>query len=88
MPCLIAVLIVAFPRVAILLLYFFSTFFSGVYNSILLPLLGFIFLPVTLIAYTWLSNRGPFDDTTRLIILVVAVLLDLGTSGGAHRSRR
>jgi hypothetical protein len=88
MPCLIAVLIVAFPRVAVVLLYFFSTFFSGVYSNVLLPLLGFIFLPVTLIAYTWLAKSGPFDDTTRLIILVIAVLLDLGASGGAHRSRR
>lgn len=87
MPCLIALLVLFFPRAAIVLLYFFSTFFTGVYNSVIIPILGFIFLPITLLAYTWLAKSPPMDETARLIILAIAVLLDLGISGGAHRSR-
>ena len=56
MPCLLAVLVVAFPRVAIVLLYLFTNFFSGVFNTIVIPILGFLFLPLTLIAYTYIHN--------------------------------
>lgn len=33
MPCLLALLSVAFPRVAIVLLWLFSNFFTGVYQN-------------------------------------------------------
>jgi hypothetical protein len=88
MPCLLAVLILLFPRVAILLLYFFTTFFRGVYDTILIPLLGFIFMPLTLIAYTWLTKSGQAVDAFYLVVIFIAVIVDLGFVGGAHRSRR
>ena len=56
MPCLLAILVLAFPRIAIILLYLLTNFFRGVYDTILIPLLGFIFMPVTLVAYTWLTK--------------------------------
>jgi hypothetical protein len=88
MPCLLAVLVVAFPRVAIVLLYLFTNFFSGVYNTILVPILGFIFLPITLIAYTYIQNTHmAVQDVTSLVILFIAVILDLGLVGGAARRR-
>lgn len=88
MPCLLAILIVAFPRVAIVLLYLFTNFFTGVYNSVLLPLAGFLLLPVTLIAYTYLQKSGSTDSTASLVILGVAVVLDLGLLGGGSRYRK
>jgi len=87
MPCLLAVLIVAFPRIAILLLYFLTSFFNGVYSTVLVPLLGFIFLPVTLLAYTWLTKSGNPVDAFYLIVLLVAVILDLGFLEGGRRTR-
>ena len=45
MPCLLAILVLAFPRIAIILLYLLTNFFRGVYDTILIPLLGFIFMP-------------------------------------------
>jgi hypothetical protein len=87
MPCLLALLIVAFPRIAIVLLYLFTNFFTGVYHTVLLPLLGFIFLPITLIAYTFLINMHQPQDATFLVVLFVAVVLDLGLIGGGHRVR-
>ncbi len=88
MPCFLAILIVAFPRVAIVLLYLFTSFFTGVYDSVLLPLLGFLFLPFTLIAYTVLANMHQPHDTTFLVVLFVAVIVDLGLIGGGNKVRR
>ena len=87
MPCFLAILIVAFPRVAIALLYLFTSFFTGVYNSVLMPLLGFLFLPFTLITYTFLANMHQPHDTVFLVVLFVAVIIDLGLLGGGHRVR-
>jgi hypothetical protein len=87
MPCLLAILIVAFPRVAIVLLYLFTTFFTHVYTSYVIPILGFIFLPLTLIAYTYMLHTHTPINTTSLVILFVAVILDLGLVGGATRRR-
>ena len=88
MPCLLPLLIVFFPRIAILLLYLFTNFFAHFVNNLLIPLLGFIFLPLTLIAYTYLSNLRRPHDTTFLIVMIIAVVLDLGLLGGGHYSRR
>jgi hypothetical protein len=87
MPCLLAILIAAFPRVAIVLLYLFTNFFSHVYSSLLIPIVGFLFLPLTLIAYTYLLNAHIPMNVTSLVILFIAVILDLGLVGGAARRR-
>jgi hypothetical protein len=88
MPCLLAILIAAFPRVAIILLYLFTNFFTHVYTSIVIPLLGFIFLPLTLIAYTYFLNTHIPMNITSFVILFIAVIFDLGLVGGVARGRR
>ena len=50
MPCLLLILFLAFPRIALLLLFFFSTYLERAYHGLLLPLLGFIFLPLLISA--------------------------------------
>lgn len=86
MPCLLALLILLFPRIAIVLLYFFTNFFRGVYEGVLIPLLGFLFLPLTFIVYTHLHNaHAAMNDTTSLVALFIAVILDLGLVGSIRR---
>ena len=89
MPCLLALLAVAFPRVAIVLLWLFTTFFSVLHNNLVIPLLGFIFLPLTLIVYTYLLRvYGGHIGTTQLVFLFIAAIVDLGLlGGGAARGR-
>jgi hypothetical protein len=87
MPCLLAILVLAFPRIAIILLYLLTNFFRGVYDTILIPVLGFIFMPLTLVAYTWLTKSGYPVDAFYLVVMLVAVVLDLGFVGGSHRLR-
>jgi hypothetical protein len=55
---------------------------------VLIPLLGFLFLPLTLLAYAWLTKANMPVDAIYLVVIFIAVLLDLGLVGGAHRSRR
>ncbi len=89
MPCLLGLLAVAFPRIAIVLLWLFTNFFAGVYNNIILPVLGFLFLPLTLIVYTYLQKTSPGPlGTQQLVFLFIAVILDLGLVGGGTFGRR
>jgi hypothetical protein len=89
MPCLLLILFVAFPRIALALLFFFSNYIERAYHGFLLPLLGFLFLPLTTLVYAWMMNTGQPTAGVNLIILLVAVIVDLGGLGGGayHRSR-
>jgi hypothetical protein len=70
------------------LLYLFTNFFAGVFNSILWPLVGFIALPLTLLAYTYMEKINHPHDIVFLIIMFVAVVLDLGLLGHGEYRRR
>src|SRR4029079_3845636 len=64
MPCVLAVLALITPRLAVALLWFFSHWFEGMFGSLLWPILGFIFLPTTLLWYSavqhWFAGQWPF----------------------------
>ncbi len=88
MPCLLAILAVAFPRVAIILLWLFTTFFNILHTNVIIPVLGLIFLPLTLIVYTFLLRTdGGHLGTTQILFLVIAAIVDLGLAGGGLRNR-
>jgi len=90
MPCLLLILFVAFPRIALVLLFLFSTYLQRAYHGLLLPLLGFIFLPLTTLAYAWMVNSNLPIAGVNLLILIIAVVIDVGSLGGGeyHRRRR
>jgi hypothetical protein len=90
MPCLLLILIVAFPRVILVSVFLFSTYLERAYHGLLLPLLGFIFLPLTTLVYAWMANTGQPTTGVNLLILIVAVVIDVGGLGGGeyHRRRR
>ena len=89
MPCLLLILFLAFPRIALVLLFLFSNYLQRAYHGFLLLLVGFLFLPLTTLAYAWMANTGRPTTGTNLIILIVAVVIDLGSlGGGTYRRRR
>ena len=90
MPCLLVLIVLAFPRVALVAMFFLSTYLQRAYDNLLIPLLGIFFLPVTTIVYAWLVNTHRPIDGVNLVILVVAVVVDAGGLGGGewHRRRR
>ncbi|HSF88579.1 MAG TPA: hypothetical protein VLA46_04130 [Saprospiraceae bacterium] len=88
MPCLLAVIALLFPRVLIVVLWLFTNWFSGVFSSNLWPVLGFFFLPVTTLWYSVvINNYGGQWTTFNIIILVIAILIDMGSWGGGYQNR-
>jgi hypothetical protein len=89
MPCLVLIVLLAFPRIALVLIFLFSNYLQRAYHGLLLPLIGFLFLPLTTLAYAWMVNTGQPIAGVNLVILVIAVVIDLGGLGhGASRRRR
>ncbi|MGC2247280.1 MAG: hypothetical protein WA609_11815 [Terriglobales bacterium] len=88
--CLVLIVFLAFPRIALVLLFLFSNYLQRAYHGLILPLLGFLFLPLTTLVYAWMANSGQPIAGINLVILVVAVVIDLGGLGGGeyHRRRR
>jgi hypothetical protein len=88
MPCFLLLAILLFPRVALVLMWFFSTYLQRAFHNGLVTVLGFIFLPVTTIVYAWELNSG-MPAGINLLWLLIAVVIDLGGLGGsAHRQSR
>jgi hypothetical protein len=88
MPCLFLILVLAFPRLALALLFLFSHYLDRAYHSILLLILGFLFLPFTTLLYAWMINTGLPVQGVNLLWLLIAVLVDLGAVGGGYSRRR
>jgi hypothetical protein len=90
MPCLLVFVVLLFPRVALALMWFFSTYLQHAFHGgLLLPVLGFIFLPLTTIVYAWEINSGMPTSGVNLLWLLIAVIIDVGgLGGGAHRQFR
>lgn len=89
MPCLFALLAIAFPRVAIVLLFLFTNFFAHLFPGIIVPVVGFLFLPLTLLVYAYLLNTHAPMGISSLVFLLIAAIVDLGlVGGGALRQRR
>ncbi len=85
MPCLLTLLAIFFPRLIIVLLFLFTDYL-GVYETVIWPLLGFVFFPFTTLAYALAINAAGEVQGIYLVILVVAVLMDIGSWGGGSRS--
>jgi len=88
MPCLLVILIVAFPRVIMVLMFLFSNYLQRAYHDLLIPVLGFIFLPLTTIVYAWLVNTRLPIEGINVLFLVLAVVIDIGGLGGGEYHRR
>jgi phosphate starvation-inducible membrane PsiE len=88
MPCLLLIVVLAFPRLAIALLFFFTHYLDRAFHSILLLILGFIFLPFTTLVYAWLINSHVPVQGINLLWLLIAALVDLGSAGHGYSRRQ
>ena len=84
--CLL-ILGIAFPRLVLALLFFFTNFLARAYHGLLIPLLGFFFLPLTTLIYAWIVNSGASLQGIYLVAIIICVLADLGLLGQTARSR-
>jgi hypothetical protein len=88
MPCLLVIFALAAPRLVILGLWFLTTWFNGLFpGGLLYPVLGFIFLPTTLLWYTavvhWFGGQWTLWP---VIGLIIALAIDV--SPASHRRGR
>jgi hypothetical protein len=88
MPCLFLILILAFPRVGLALLFLFTHYLDRVFSSIFVLILGFIFLPITTLLYAWMIHSGLPVAGINLLWLLIAALVDLGSLGGGYSRRQ
>jgi hypothetical protein len=89
MPCLIGCLALSMPRLALFLVWAFSDYLRDPYQTFLWPLLGFFFMPLTTLAYAWAWHYGDGSvNGLGLVVVVLAVLSDLGLLGTGESSRR
>ena len=88
MPCLFGCLALLTPRIVLLVVWLF-THYLDVYRTWVWPFLGFIFMPLTTLAYAFAmhENQGTVNGLY-LALVVIAALIDLGFIGGSEASRR
>jgi hypothetical protein len=88
MCCLVLAVLMVGPRLGLILLFLFTNAIGRAFHhGMILPLAGFVFLPWTTLAYTWLASEGHPIEGVYLVILIVAVVVDLGAHGGGARHR-
>ena len=89
MPCLVALLALISPRLALFALWLFSNLLDRAYEGWLLPLIGFFLLPWTTLAYAVMWDTGTNTvDGFEWFIVVLAFVADLASLGGGSRYSR
>ena len=88
MPCLAVALALIAPRLTIIVLWLLTHWFRGIFDSVLWPILGFIFMPMTLLWYTavqhWFGGAWTFWP---IVGVVIAVLIDISPARAKRKER-
>ena len=88
MGCFVLLFALISPRLAIIATWLFSGILERAYDAWLVPVIGFFILPWTTLAWAWMYWTGRTVEGWEWIVVVLAVLCDLGAIGGGSRSRR
>lgn len=71
---------------AVLIVMYLNGYLAAAYETVMWPLLGFVFLPLTTIFYAWTMNTRGEVEGLYTVGLTLAVLADLGVLSGARDS--
>ena len=78
MPCLLILVALITPRLVVVALWLFTSWFRGMFTTWLWPVLGFVFLPTTLVWYSivqhWFAGQWTFWP---VVGLVIALAIDV-----------
>lgn len=75
------------PRLVIVLLVLFSDYIGEACKTVIWPFLGFLFAPVTTLAYAFSIHENGSVSGLYVVLVVVAALIDLGIIGGGAKRR-
>jgi hypothetical protein len=88
-PCLVVLLAIISPRLALVAVWLFTDVLSDAFGSWILPLLGFFVLPWTTLAYAGMWTAGSNEVYGfEWFIVVLAFVVDLASWVGGGRGRR
>lgn len=77
MPVLLLLLGLFLPRVTAVVLWLFAPWFSSAFTSWVIPVLGFIFLPYTMLWFSAVQNwYGGVWGPWQTLLIVIALILD------------
>lgn len=93
MGCLLGCLAVAFPRVALALVWLLgpSGYLTRPFPGAIWAVLGFLFLPTTTLAFAYATNSiAPAGGLSPFgwLLVVLGLLVDLGFIGGGRKAAR
>ena len=86
MGCLLPIVAIFLPRVAMVFIFLFTNWFAVAYQTVIWPLLGFFLMPYTTLAYmaAMINNHHQLEGGW-IVIVIIAVFFDLGGQGRSAR---
>jgi len=86
--CLVALLALISPRLALFFIWIFSDLLGRAYDDWFVPLLGFFLLPWTTLAYAVMWSAGSNQVSGfEWFIVILAFLFDLGSYAQGQKAR-
>ena len=86
MGCLVVLLALISPRLALVAVWLLTDILSRAFENALLPLIGFFLLPWTTLVYAGMWELGTNGvNGFEVVLVVLAFLADLGAYGNARR---
>ena len=89
MGCVLVLIGLAVPRVLMFFIWLLTDWFGHGFETRIWPILGFIFLPYTTLAYlaAMLNNHHALSGLW-LVLFVFAIFIDIGNWGGSRAASR
>ena len=89
MGCLLVIAALAVPRVLMFFIWLLTDWFARGFETRVWPILGFIFLPYTTLAYlaAMLNNNHSLSGLW-LVLFILAIFVDIGNWGGSRAASR
>jgi hypothetical protein len=85
MGCILAIITLLAPRVVMVFIFLLTDWFSRAYETVLWPVLGFIFMPYLTMAYMAMKLHHGAMTGWWLALVIVAAIVDAAHWGGGER---
>lgn len=78
--CLLLLLIIFLPRISLFFIWLLTDWLQKAYHTMIWPILGFLFMPYTTLAYMWaMLQTNNHINNGWLVLVIVAVFIDLSS---------
>jgi len=88
MGCILSLLVGICARAAVGYLYVTTDLLTTAFNSVVWPLIGFVFMPLSTLAYTWAVTDPRGVTWPHMLLVGMCVLTDLFMIGISVRRRK